>query len=440
MSSPTLLFDSAGRTQVHVQALLRWLLFVPLVIAGLVDLPRLIEFGPISMAGALSAAQVAVACAGLLFAFRYPRVALIAFLPYGCFLGWMLCRSLFSSYGQGELQNSVVYGLFGSQFLLAATLAASNPLEASRMIRRGFIAFDTLGLGLVVLSLVLAGLPTGAEDGGWLVGARSVGILGILPVSWHSAAWYHGRRGAGVRGIAWVIAVLLSLSRMALLVVVATAAITVALQIISAPGRFVRRVPVLVVGAVLFVAIVASQASTFYERFFEGYTQVDIAGVAVPTSGRSNIWPIVIESALQHPIIGGGLGSSQAAVGDFDPETVGHPHNDYLRVWHDGGLIGLTLLMLAFVRWMMNLSRQWRRARVSAAPHPEVELAAILALFSVMVVGITDNGFVYPSVMGTTGLLLGAAYGLRAYHPVGVRLRSPSMQARSRSVADRCPA
>src|SRR5690606_23409968 len=142
---------------------------------------------------------------------RYPKAALVAFLPYGLFLGWMSLRSVATHYGQAELQNGVVYALFGAQFLLGATLAASHPVQASQMIRRGILALDTIGLGLVAVSLLLFGLPgAGFNEGDWLVGPRSVGMLGIVAVSWHAAQWCHGRPWAAVRGIAWILAVLLS--------------------------------------------------------------------------------------------------------------------------------------------------------------------------------------------------------------------------------------
>ena len=416
MSYPAVL-DSVGQRRIHLEESLRWLLFLPLFIAGLVDFPRLLQFGSITLSGVMSFAQVGLGCVGVLLAYRYPRSVLMAFLPFACFLGWMFTRSVFTSYGQNEVQNGVAYTLFGVQFLLAATLASQYPAESFKMIRRGFVAFDTLALGLVVISLGLQGLPVEGGGGAWLVGPRSVGILGIVPVAWHAAGWYHGRPGSGLRAIAWLAAVIVSLSRMATGVAVVIVGLTFMLQVMAQPARFVRRIPVLIGGAAIVAVIILSQASAFYERFFEGYTTVDIAGVPVSTSGRTRIWPVVIESAMQRPFVGHGIGSSQAVVTAWDDSvSIGHPHNDYLRVWHDGGLIGLTFLMVAFFGFLIRLSRQWRWASAIAAPHPEVELAAVLALLGLMITGITDNGFVYTSVVGSTGLLVGLATGIRAGH------------------------
>jgi O-antigen ligase len=142
--------------------------------------------------------------------------------------------------------------------------------------------------------------------------------------------------------------------------------------------------------------------------------QWDVGGVAVGMSGRNHIWPVVIESAMRHPVVGGGLGSSQAALGDFDSETVGHPHNEYLRVWHDGGIIGEILLLLALLPWLATLGRQWINLARHSVLRPDVTLAAGLTLFGIMAAALTDNGFIYSFVMGPSGLLIGLALGLRS--------------------------
>ena len=117
---------------------------------------------------------------------------------------------------------------------------------------------------------------------------------------------------------------------------------------------------------------------------------------------------------MRHPVIGAGLGSSQSALQEFDSETVGHPHNDYLRVWHDGGWIGVAFLVIALFYWLAVLGRQWYRNARRLSDHPEVDLAAFLVLLGVMLSSVTDNGLVYSFVMALSGLLVGSALGLDA--------------------------
>ena len=267
----------------------------------------------------------------------------------------------------------------------------------------------------MLVSFLLFGLPTDPVESGWLVGPRAVAMLAIVPIAWHLAGWCHDRPGASFRALAWILGVTASLSRTVTAVALVAAAIAFIAHAWMKPARLVRQAPILLGGAALLVLLVLTYESNFHERFFEGYTNVEVGGVVISTSGRSAIWPVVIESAMRHPILGGGLGTSQAALADFDANTVGHPHNDYLRVWHDGGIIGLGLVLLAFIRWLIVLRRQWVRAVRRSHPGPEVELAALITLVGIMLAALTDNGFVYAYVMGLAGLVIGAALGSRVF-------------------------
>jgi O-antigen ligase len=122
------------------------------------------------------------------------------------------------------------------------------------------------------------------------------------------------------------------------------------------------------------------------------------------------MWPIVFDSAMRHPVFGGGLGSSQEALGEFI-----QPHNEYLRVWHDGGVIAIGLLVFTFITWLLQLRRQYAWAVRTLRPHPEIELAALFTLLGIVLAAITDNGFMYMFVDAPAGLLIGAACGVRLF-------------------------
>jgi O-antigen ligase len=390
------------------------LLLMPLSVSALVDLPRHLQAGSITALGALGAVQVALAVTGLLAARTYSRLVLWRFAPYGLFVAWMFARSAIEPPAQAGMQNGIAYLLFAVHVLFAGTLAARRPVATLFVVRRGMLVLDAVALALVATSLLRFGLPCeSCRNGAWLVGPRSVALLAIVPTSWHLAGWCHGRRYAGLLALAWIVAVLASLSRTATAVAFVTAAIAFLIHAWTLPTRLVRQVPGVAIGAAVLALLVTSYQATFRERFLEGYNNVDVAGVSISTSGRDSIWPAIIESGARHPIFGGGLGSSQAALGDFDPSVVGHPHNDYLRVWHDGGVFAVSFLMLAFLRWLAILRRQWIRTVQTSQPHPEVELAALFILMGLMLAAITDNGFVYTFVMGPAGLLIGVALSVR---------------------------
>jgi O-antigen ligase len=390
-------------------------LLVPLVLAALVDLPGSFRTGTISALGILGAAQVMIAAVGLLVVRVYPRAALSLFWPYGLFLAWMFFRSMLTWPSQGgptqaALQNGMAYTLFGVEFLLgAAVAAAATSAWTMPVLRRGFFLLDVIGLALVAVS-VRTGLPAEGFEAVWWVSPRSLALLAIVPISWHLARWSHGARGEGFRALVWILAVFASLSRTVTAVATVTFFFALLVQLWLTPGRFVRRAPLVAVGVLIVGVLVLGFQSTFRDRFFEGYTRYEIGGISVSTSGRTTMWPIVIDSAMQHPVLGGGLGSSQEALGEYI-----QPHNEYLRVWHDGGIIGVSLLVFVFFSWLLHLRRQYVWAVRTSRPHPEIELAALFTLLGIVLAAITDNGFMYMFVDAPAGLLIGAAFGVRVF-------------------------
>jgi O-antigen ligase len=402
----------APRTRESADTAAALLLIAPFIVAAFVDLPRLIRAGSVTALGMLTVAQLMLAGAALVVSRSYPKAVIQRFIPYGFFLAWMILRSAAEvpHVNQGGMQNGMAYLLFGGEFVLAGTLMFHRPAAAIWAIEGGFKVLDIVTMTLVAVSFLLFGMGGNA----WLIGPRSVALLAIVPISWHLAGWCHGRTGAGFRALAWTGAIVLSLSRTALAVALIGAALAFLAGGRIRPLRLVSRVPALVVAGLVLLVMLLPFQSQFYDRFFTGGNEVEVAGLTINAAGRNHIWPVVIESAMRHPIIGAGLGSSQNALQDFDSETVGHPHNDYLRVWHDGGLIGVSFLVIALLYWLVGLGRQWFRIARQASAQPHVDLAAFLTLLGIMLASITDNGLVYTFVMTLSGLMVGAAFGLQA--------------------------
>ena len=79
----------------------------------------------------------------------------------------------------------------------------------------------------------------------------------------------------------------------------------------------------------------------FHDRFITGDVK-SYNGVGIRLSGRNKLWGTTWTSAQTSPIIGHGAGSSDALITNTFVNA-GHPHNDYLRLLNDYGLVGLLL-------------------------------------------------------------------------------------------------
>ncbi len=116
-----------------------------------------------------------------------------------------------------------------------------------------------------------------------------------------------------------------------------------------------RRRLVLVPVAVVVICLAVPGA---VERMMQGFGETDVAGESATddaevTSGRTLIWPYVIEEIRKSPVIGyGRMGmhlcglSAQVIEGDV---AFPHPHNAYLELLLDNGVVGFLLVMPFYV-------------------------------------------------------------------------------------------
>jgi len=387
--------------------------WVLLVVPAFIDVPARVGIGRISGMGLLSIVQVAFLGTVLIACRRYPARVVHRLVPYCAFLGWAAFSVVVSPPTFQGVQNGVVYLLFGLAILFSGTTAASDPRAMESALERGVRWIDGVGLSLALISLGRQAL-TGEDEGAWLVSARSFALVGLLALSWHCAQWHAGRSGSGMKAWLWITAIGLSLSRTATGVALLYVVIVLALQLRRSPRSLLLRVPAGAL-AVGISALFIFNTSAMEERLFTGDTSLQIGDVSVNASGRLTMWSLVVESAAQSPIVGHGLGSSQQIVTVL--EGVGHPHNDYLRVWNDLGYIGLGLLLAALCSWLACLWRGWRFSQRGGEPREAMELAAFLALLGLLIAAFTDNAMVYPFVMGPLGVFIGAGLGASAYDP-----------------------
>ena len=375
--------------------------FATLGLVALVDLPRELKIGETTSYALITVALVVplVAVSMSRYVLSAVRGTGLLFVPLYAFAGWAVVSMLWFRPATEGAQNILAYAAFAA--LVPVTAAAIIHGDLSLRTARAAMT----GVFVVASALYVGSLATSGVGGSDVVGARSYALLGVIGVAWGAGHMRMGYRRYGLLAAACWLLTLLSLSRLAF------AAALLVLALISldlrTTGRFVKSA--VLVGVVSVVAYLSvTSFGPMAERFAKGDVK-SIGGVSLNVEGRNEIWGVTWESYLESPLVGRGAGSA-AEMLDATMDDADHPHNDYLRVLHDLGVIGLALLIAALLGLLHRLVRQTRAAQ-RQTESAAVDLSALLALLALMVGMTTDNAIVYLFVVGPVAVALGLSIG-----------------------------
>lgn len=171
------------------------------------------------------------------------------------------------------------------------------------------------------------------------------------------------------------------------------------------------------VAAIALIGLAVFYSPLFQERFFDsGHGNLsDVFQGDFVSSGRFEVWPQIYEEMWKSPVLGAGVGSVTQFVPLVWPDMA-HPHNDYLRIAFDLGLVGLAgfLLLLAWQAWDLR-----RLLRATEGPAKMAATAGLLGLVVFALLATTDNPLVY-NLWYTNPLLalIGGAYGVAGNKPL----------------------
>lgn len=165
----------------------------------------------------------------------------------------------------------------------------------------------------------------------------------------------------------------------------------------------------LIMAGVIFMVVMSTGA--FQERmyFYELQAGASFADRvnAVNTAGRTAVWPEILERCLETPILGAGMGSVNATMADLAGPRFAHPHNDYLRLFCDGGVIGLALFWTFILRVVFNPARDTPRTGTVLSSR-ETMRGAVMILICLALFSTTDNILIYiPYFMLPAAVVLG---------------------------------
>ncbi len=380
----------------------RMLLLGTVIVMGLVDCLARYSAGPVSALAVETIVLVCLCWAILMMRPTIQRRVWFCVRPLAFFLIWALAVFTWAVPTRLGLQNMTCVLAFVGFILLGA----SESHYDSRLPRRVGTALEISIWIAMILNLGEHISAKGSLNPFMTGSGRSFALFALLGIAWYVARSRHGSRTSLWLAIVLTLAVLASLSRGSF--VVALVLFALARLKPGSKHNWIRlgllgvlTIGLLCISLFLFPALQA--------RFFEGDTSMRIGSLAINAMGRTKMWQVTLDSFRESPWIGKGAGSAAEVV--RLSTGLAHPHNDYLRLLHDYGMVGFGLWLLGTYRLLRKTWQAWTYAarydRVSAHVH----LAAFLAGTAFALAMVTQNNLAYIFMTAPTGILIGISLG-----------------------------
>lgn len=389
------------------------------ILGGFLRVPSLFGYRLTSLGWLLPLLLSAVVLANT--EFRYMRFPYWIWLPWAL---WVVAYLLQSDY-PNALQRSVmlltpvVVGMAVSTVRVDAFVLSRSSLWLDRFFWLFMIAVGT-STGLLTTGTL-------AATTGFAAGSITASLL---------AAWYAGRyvtfgdRRELYRWAALAAVPVLANTRTGMVAV----AITLPLTLV--PWAVAKRL--IVVGILAGVGLLVFQMDRIQSKMFysgEGTLQEAIEGVLglfageptssdFATSGRLAMAQALKLGLQGHYWLGLGANATEAVTQTFGGLT--HPHNDWLRLQYDYGMLGMALFALTMAGMALHAYRLARRLPAETALYLYVGAGAFLPMAIFM---FTDNVILYAAWFGNLHFaLLGLGYAAACDLPRVRRRRLPRVQ------------
>jgi O-antigen ligase len=362
-----------------------------------------VGIGPITALGVWTVACIAIAA--LLWLTGPRQVWIDALWPFVLFAFLGASSMLWFPPTLSGVQNLLV----PAAFVLTALATASHASSSETFTARISAAFSFASWAVVVLyaiSVAVWGIGNKA-----FVGPRPLALFALIPLGWNLAQSRYGHRWALIQAIFILATIVFSLSRGATVMALLLLPLS-RINSRSRPSDWLRLLLMtgLAVG-LLYGAL--TYITPLRERFVQGDVRTLPGQVSINVSGRDTMWSVTWESYLESPWIGKGAGSAEREL--LVREGLSHPHNDYLRILHDFGIVGLALWVAGFGILLRRTWHSWRRADRLKSEYASLHLATILALAVLGLDMFTSNPIVYIFIMATLGVLVGSSLGLSSF-------------------------
>lgn len=441
-----MLFGITIRTMINPAILVSFVMLTSATASILTTAFESVEVGGMSLSvsglGWIFIATIAVFVLG----FNAQRTLLPkVLLPFLLFSGWAILRWLIASQGSTGLKDILFYSL--PPLLGIYTLFALS-LSRDRLIAQVESMFFFVVIIPAILCAILLplGLMNHERDSLALLHPRAVSLYLLIPLSFSLARWRYGHDARSKRigcltSLVALLTILVTLSRMAS----ATALMLLFVAWIN-PTKLYRTLPVACVAPVLAVLLLV-QIPAYRERYFFSGEKTALTSASwqgMNSAGRfDHMWPTTFHHAMGSPIIGWGPGSAAVLVAGFMPKPKSAnymPHNEYLNAFHDLGVIGVLLLLVAWFHLWWRQWQTWKAAHLRQhAIQAKWSMAATLSIGALLFTSVTDNGMHYAFVGGPLFIIVAIAIWVSDFRArtltreerVGTEVSTPQVRLRA---------
>jgi O-antigen ligase len=319
------------------------------------------------------------------------------------FVLWTLVSFSWGKPATTGYQNTLVFVAALLSVAIGVTVMHHRGRATYDVVSKAFWVAAVIGLGLYGAGLVIGGPGTHA-----ILSPRPFGLMGVVLVAWFLGAGMVGRRWAYWVVAAAVLLTLLSLSRSAF----AAQLVLVALAWFDLRNF---RGWLTAIGAGVVVLAIAIAAVFLYaplhHRFFHGDT-AQVGGFSLNVTGRDALWSANWGWFKERPVIGHGAGSSDTLTNSLPFHGAGHPHNDYLRILVDYGIVGFVIWITAYLALLRLTWKRWQAVRGTRVFAEHIHAAAFLVLVGIALTMIVDNPMIELARMAPLGMLVGMSLAL----------------------------
>ena len=289
------------------------------------------------------------------------------------------------------IMTPIIIGVLASQEMF-------KRWKTRREVELGLMLIPIIPISVLIINVISNSLATSAlgfkTNLLLSIGGRTLALFMLPILALYMARWRYNP--SIIQKISYMIAslgitstVITSLSRTASVITMA----------FIWPARFFKRVFSASTFAILilvasFFAFWLSLPQVQARFFPTGIENFDLAKIkSIDTQGRTRLWTLTWNSAIEKPIFGHGGGFSKLLV--REAYRLDHPHNEYLRVFADSGIVGVFLFLVAWGGRILHHFKKWQSTQKVRSRTAMYHFAALLTAGAVCLSFVTDNTITY---------------------------------------------